>query len=1044
MFSKFFIERPVFAIVMSVIIVLVGLMSLRDLPISEYPEIVPPQITVSTSYPGASAETIAETVAAPLEQQLNGIENMLYMNSVASSSGTVTVSLTFEVGSNINEALMDVNNKVQSAINRLPEEVQRVGLQVNKRSPSLLKVIAMYSEDASRDTIFMANYGLINVVDELKRIPGIGEVRQFGAKDYSMRIWLDPNRMAQYGIAPGDVARAIREQNSQFAAGQIGQEPLFNEQAFTYTIITEGRLNQPDQFENIVLRADDDGGMLRIKDVARVELGAELYNFEATFNGKPTVPIGIFLQADANALEVSKLVDDKMAELAERFPQGVNYAIPYDTTTFVKVSIQQVFYTFIEALILVSFIVFLFLQNWRATFIPLLAIPVSVIGTFIGFELLGFSINQLTLFGMILAIGIVVDDAIIVVENVERIMRQDKLNAKDATIKAMRELTSPLIAIVLVLSAVFIPVGFVGGFTGEMYKQFAITIVVSVAISGLVALTLTPALCANMLKEHDDKPSRWFGWFNRLFEWLSDRFSDGVAKVMRYSLLSLLLFVGLGYLAVQQLQALPSSLVPQEDKGSMFVVSYLPPAASLSRTIEVRDQVTEQVLAHPAMENFIHFAGFDLQTFTNRTDSAAGFATLKHWDERKSPDMHIDGVVGQLFGQFMQNDQAFSLPLAMPTIMGMSMTGGVEGYLQNRIGADYQQLGEVMDQIVAAANQRPELQRVRTTFSTKTPQYQAILDREKAKTLQVPINEAFAAMQATFGSLYVNDFNLFGRTFRVNLQSEGDYRESADNLKDVFVRSSRGEMIPLDNLIRFERITGADVVDRFNLFPAAKIMAEPQPGFTSGDAMMALQQVVDEIAPDGFTLGWVGEAYQADAAAGSGTQAFLFGLLIVFLILAAQYGRWTLPLAVVMAVPFAVLGAALATQWRGLDNDIYFQLGLLTLIGLSAKNAILIVEFAMQKRAQGMELRLAAIEAARMRFRPIVMTSLAFTMAAIPLMISEGAGAAARNAVGTGVVGGMILGTFLAPLFIPMFFHWMASFSEWFDRKRQTTPKGAV
>ena len=1036
MFSKFFIERPVFASVMSIIIVLVGLLTLRGLPVSEYPEIIPPQVTVSTMYPGASAETIADTVAAPLEQELNGIENMLYINSVASSAGTVSVSLTFKVGTNINEAMMDVNNKVQAAVNRLPQEVQRIGVQVNKRSPSILKVIALYSGDESRDTVFVANYGLINVVDELKRIPGVGEVRQFGSKDYSMRIWLDPNRMAQYGITPHDVSMAIREQNTQFAAGQIGQEPLYNEQDFTYTVITEGRLNQVDEFENIVLRANTDGSTLRIKDVARVDLGAERYNFDATFNGKPTVPIGIFLQSGANALEVAALVDKKMQELAERFPQGINYEIPFDTTKFVKVSIEQVVYTFIEALFLVSFIVFLFLQNGRATLIPLLAIPVSVIGTFIGFELLGFSINQLTLFGMILAIGIVVDDAIIVVENVERIMRQEKLAPKPATIKAMKELTSPLIAIVLVLSAVFIPVAFIGGFTGEMYKQFAITIVVSVAISGLVALTLTPALCATLIKEGEHKPMPGFGWFNRLFDWLTEKFSAGVSKVMRYSLLSLLLFIGLGALAIQQLQSLPSSLVPQEDKGSVLVVSYLPPASALSRTEAVRDQVNEQVLAHPAVDYITHFAGFDIQTFALKTDSAAGFITLKPWDERQSDDMKIDAVVGQLFGQFMRNDQAFTMPIAMPTITGMSMTGGVEGYVQNRVGASYQELGDLMDKIVGAASQRPELQSVRTTFSTKTPQYEAFLDREKAQTLGVPVNEAFAAMQATFGSLYVNDFNLYGRTFRVNIQSEGEYRETADNLKDVFVRSKTGEMVSLANLIDFKRITGADVVDRFNLFPSAKIMAEPKPGFTSGDAMNALQQVVDEIAPSGYTLGWVGEAYQAQESAGSGVQAFLFGLLVVFLILAAQYERWTLPLAVVLAVPFAVLGAALMTKMTGLDNDIYFQLGLLTLIGLSAKNAILIVEFAMQKRAQGMELAEASIEAAKMRFRPIVMTSLAFTVAAIPLMLSEGAGAAARNAVGTGVVGGMILATFLAPLFIPMFFRWIAAFSERIGSKR--------
>ncbi|MBE0494310.1 MAG: multidrug efflux RND transporter permease subunit [Thiomicrospira sp.] len=1036
MFSKFFIERPVFASVMSIVIVLIGLLTMRGLPVAEYPEIVPPQVTVSTMYAGASAETIADTVAAPLEQELNGIENMLYINSVASSAGTVSVSLTFKVGTNINEAMMDVNNKVQAAINRLPQEVQRVGVQVNKRSPSILKVIALYSGDESRDTVFVANYGLINVVDELKRIPGVGEVQQFGSKDYSMRIWLDPNRMAKYGVTPNDVSVAIRDQNSQFAAGQIGQEPLYNEQDFTYTVITEGRLNSAEQFGNIVLRANQDGSMLKIKDIARVDLGSERYNFDATFNGKPTVPIGLFLQTDANALEVSRLVDEKMAQLAERFPQGIDYAVPYDTSKFVKVSIEQVIYTFVEALVLVSFIVFLFLQNARATLIPLIAIPVSIIGTFISFQLLGFSINQLTLFGMILAIGIVVDDAIIVVENVERIMRQDKLKPKQATIKAMKELTSPLIAIVLVLSAVFIPVAFIGGFSGEMYKQFAITIVVSVAISGLVALTLTPALCASLLKDEEHKPHPWFGWFNRSFEWLTNKFSAGVAKVMRYSLLSLLLFVVLGALAIQQLQSLPKSLVPQEDKGSILVVSYLPPAASLSRTEAVRDQINEQLMAHPAVEYATLFAGFDIQTFSLKTDSAAGFVGLKPWNERKSDDMKIDAVVGQLFGQFMGQDEAFSMPIAMPTITGMSMTGGVEGYIQNRVGASTLELSELMDKIVGAANARPELQSVRTTLSTKTPQYEAILDREKALAMQVSINEAFAAMQSTFGSLYVNDFNLYGRTFRVNLQSESEYRETADNLKDVFVRSATGEMVSLANLIDFKRITGADVVDRFNLFPAAKITAEPKPGYTSGDAMQALQQVVNEHAPQGFTLGWVGSAYQEELSAGAGTQAFLFGLLIVFLILAAQYERWTLPLAVVMAVPFAVLGAALATKIAGLDNDIYFELGLLTLIGLSAKNAILIVEFAMQKRAQGMSLLDASQEAARMRFRPIVMTSLAFTMAAIPLMLSEGAGAAARNAVGTGVVGGMILATFLAPLFIPMFFRWIATFSEWLDQRK--------
>lgn len=1034
MFSKFFIDRPVFSMVMSIIIVLVGLFSMKDLPVADYPDVVPPQVTISTAYSGATAETIADTVAAVIEAELNGIDNMLYVNSVASSAGTLTTTVTFKVGSDIKQAVMDVNNKVQIATTRLPQEVQRVGVKVDKRSSSILKVITLYSDDNSRDTIFIANYGLINIVDELKRLPGVGDVMQFGSKDYSMRIWLDPNRLAQYNLTPYDVMQAVQEQNSQFAAGQIGQEPTFNEQDFTYTIVTPGRLTEADQFAEIILRANSDGSMLKIKDIGRVELGAQAYNFEATFNGKPTVPMGIFLQPDANAMQVSELVDEKMAELAKRFPQGLDYAVPYDTSIFIEMSIEEVVKTFFEALFLVSLVVLLFLQNLRATIIPLLAIPISVIGTFVGLELLGFSINQLTLFGMILAIGIVVDDAIIVIENVERIMRTENKAPREATIEAMGELTSPLIAIVLVLSAVFIPVAFIGGFTGEIYKQFAITIVVSVIISGFVALTLTPTLCAMLLKHEEHKPLPFFGWFNRFFDWLTRGFTFGVRQVIRYSLLSLLLFIGLGYLAVQQLQSLPTSLVPNEDKGTLFALSYLPPGASLSRTIEVRDKINEQLMAHPAVEHVTHFAGFDLQSFSLKTDAATAFVSLKPWSERRSEELSMNGVVSNLQGQFMGNSEAFTMAIGMPPIMGLSTTGGFEGYIQDRTGGSTAKLSEITDEIIKRANQRPELRAVRTTLSTKTPQYQATLDREKARAYDVPVNQVFAAMQSTFGSLYVNDFNLYGRTFKVNLQSEGQYRDTADNLKDVFVRSNNGDMISLDNLVTLTRITGADIVNRFNLFPASKINGEPAPGYSSGEALKVMEEIVQEVGGNNYTLGWVGEAYQIEDSADTGTLAVLMGLLFVFLILAAQYERWSLPFAVVLAVPFAVLGAALATRFSGLDNDIYFQLGLLTLIGLSAKNAILIVEFAMHKYEQGLDLVSAAVEAAQMRFRPIVMTSLAFTMGAIPLMLSEGAGAAARNAVGTGVVGGMILATFLAPLFIPMFFRWIAGFSNWLGR----------
>ena len=1041
MFSNYFINRPVLASVLSFVIIIAGYLAMKSLPIAEYPEIVPPQVAVTATYPGASAETISDTVAAPLEQAINGIDDMLYINSVTSSSGTLTLTVTFKIGTDIDQANINVNNKVQGALSKLPTEVQRAGVQVNKKSSSILKVIALYSDDSSLDTVFIANYGLINILDELARIPGVGEARQFGAKDYSMRVWLEPNKLAQYKLTPNDVYQAIQSQNSQFAAGRFGQEPMQNAQAFTYTVTTEGRLSEPEQFENIILRAESDGNALRLKDVARIELGAQDYSFNATFDGKPTVPIGVFLKPGANALETSDLIDSKLAELSNKFPKGLDYAVPYDTTEFVNISIEKVIFTLFEALILVVLVVFLFLQNARATLIPVLAIPVSIIGTFVGMYLLGFSINQLTLFGMILAIGIVVDDAIIVVENVERIMHSENLSAREATIKAMSEITGPIVAIVLVLGAVFIPVAFIEGLTGQMYKQFAITIVISVTISGLVALTLTPALCANLLKPVETKTSGFFYQFNRFFTATTNGFTSGVRTVMRYSVISVLLFGGLVFITYQSLGGLPKGLLPQEDKGTLFVLNYLPPASSLARTEVVRDQTSEMLRQHPGVDHAISFAGFDLQTFTQKTDSAVSFVALKHWDERQEPNESSPAIVGQLFGQLMAIPDAFSIPIGMPTIMGMSMTGGFEAYLQNRNGDGSLALSKTTDELIAKATARPELASVRTTFSTKVPQYEVKLDREKAQAMQVPVNDVFSAMQATFGTLYVNDFNLYGRTYKVNLQSEANYREKPEDLAQVFVRAQTGAMIPLSSLVSVKRLTGADVIDRFNLFPAAKLMGEPAPGYSSGQAIAAFEEVANEVMPEGYSLGWVGEAYQEKQSSNSGNQAFLFGLLFVFLILAAQYERWSIPIAVLTAVPFAVLGATVAVSLSGLQNDIYFQLGLLTLIGLSAKNAILIVEVGMQKHKQGMPLAEAAEMAARLRFRPIVMTSLAFTIAAIPLMLSTGAGAAARQAVGTGLVGGMIAATLFAPLFIPMFFRWVAAFSERFGSKKTQESK---
>ena len=1032
MFSAFFIRRPIFASVISIVITLAGLAALKALPIEQYPEIVPPMISVSASYPGASAEVIANTVASPLEQAINGVDDMLYVQSTSSSSGKLSLSVTFKIGTDADQATINVNNRVQSVLSQLPEEVRRQGVNVTKKSSAFLQVISLFSPDKTYDTLFISNYALLNVVDELKRVPGVGDVINFAGQDYSMRVWLKPDRLAQLKLTPSDVAAAIREQNAQFAAGKVGAEPVKGKQDFTYTVTTQGRLSEPEEFENIILRSNSDGSAVRLKDVARVELGALSYDFTGTHNGRPTIPIGIFLAPGANQLATAQAVEQTMQKLAVSFPKGLNYAIPYDTTKFVEVSIKEVYSTLAEAMVLVFLVVFLFLQNWRATLIPCLAVPVSIIGTFAGMYAFGFTINTLTLFGLVLAIGIVVDDAIVVLENVERLMTQEKLSPLQASFKAMDEVSGALVAIVLVLCSVFIPVAFLGGIAGQMYKQFAITIAVSVSISGLVALTLTPALCALLLKEGHQHPARFFVWFNNWFDRLTQGYSRGVVFLIKRSAVGILLFAGLIAICVGLFRMIPSSLAPDEDQGYIIAAAFLPDGASMQRTSATMTKLDAMTSKNPAVKDVMSFAGFDILTGGNKTNAGVSFITLKPWGERKAPNLSSQAVVGDTFAKGMMGiTDGIVLAFNPPPISGMSNTGGFEAYVQSRGGASSVELGEVTKKLVAAAAKRPELKGVQTTFSASVPQIYVKLDRAKAKSLGVPVNTVFDTMQSTFGALYVNDFNKFGRTFRVQLQSEADFRTRVEDLRNIYVRSQDGNMIPLTALVTIKQTTGPESLERFNIFPAAKLVGGPAPGFSSGEALNVLEAVAKETLPDGYTLAWTGSAFQEKSTSGSSAVVFGFGMIMVFLILAAQYERWSLPISVLMAVPFAMFGALMANWLRGLANDVYFQVALVTLIGLSAKNAILIVEFAVQQmEEEGLSVVDAAIAAAKLRFRPIVMTSLAFVLGCMPLAISSGAGSASRHSIGTGVVGGMLAATFIATFFIPMFFMLIMKFSK--------------
>ncbi|WP_325917858.1 efflux RND transporter permease subunit [Pseudomonas frederiksbergensis] len=1027
--SHYCIERPIFASVISIIITLAGTVAMLQLPVAQYPDITPPQITVAATYPGADAQVVANNVAAPIEQQVNGADNMIYMNSSSSATGNMTLNVFFEIGTDPSLAQVDVQNRVNLALPQLPSAVQSQGIQVQKKSSAFMMVLAVYSAGDRYDSTYVANYANLYILDAIKRIPGANQASIFGTPDYAMRIWLKPDRMAQLGITAADVQSAVANQNQQFAVGRVGQSPTGSAVEQSFAVTTKGRLTEPAEFENIILRASSEGAALvRLKDIGRAELGQKDYSLRSTYQGKPATLIAVYQQPGANALDVSAAVTKTLADMKATFPEGIEYKIVMDTTAFTRASISEVIHTFFEALVLVVVVVYIFLQSLRATLIPVIAVPVSIVGTFIGMSALGFSVNMLTLFGMVLAIGIVVDDAIVVVENVERNMHVHKMTPKDAAKRAMDEVAGPVVAIVLVLCAVFIPVAFMGGITGQLYKQFAITIAISVVISGLVALTLSPALAAVLLKPQHGKKNAFFRWFERSFERMTEGYSRAVAFMIKRFLLALLLFAGMIVLILLMAQRIPSAFLPPEDQGYLLGAIIMPDAASLDRTGEVGKVASDFFMNDEAVEGVAIVNGYSLLDGQNKNNAAAFFVGFKDFEGRyKDSDtiaqQSAPAVLQKAAHGFSTVQEGIILPVNPPSIPGLGTTGGMEVWIQSKGDASLDQLSEVVGALMTKAKERPELGPITSTFNVHSRQLMVDVNREKAESLGVPVEDVYSAMQTMFGSLYVSQFNKFSRLWQVILQAEPSYRLKAEDLQEIYVRNRNGEMVPLKAVLTTRYVTGPDLLTRFNNFPAVKLTANAAPGYSSGQALKALEEISAEIMTNDYSLALSGEAFEEKKSGGASSQVFIFGMVMVFLILAAQYEKWSLPIGVLLAVPFALFGALLAVLIRGLSNDVYFQIGLTMLVALAAKNAILIFEFAVLNRENGMSAYDAAMTAAKERLRPIVMTSLAFILGCVPLAIAVGASENSRHSIGTGVIGGMLAATVVAIFFIPLFYY---------------------
>lgn len=1039
--SRFCIDHPIFASVISIIITLAGAVAMVKSPVAQYPDITPPQITVSATYPGADANVVANNVAAPIEQQVNGADNMIYMNSSSSSTGNLTLNVFFEIGTDPELAQVDVQNRVNLALPQLPSAVTAQGVQVQKKSSAFMMVIAIYSPSERYDPVYVANYANIYVLDALKRIPGANQTAIFGTPDYAMRIWLKPDRMAQLGVTAAEVQNAVAAQNQQYAVGRLGQSPTGKPVEQSFTVTTAGRMTDPAQFDNIIIRAASGGAaIVRLKDIGHAELGQKDYSIRGTYQGKPATMMAVYQQPGANALDVSNQVKATLAQMKKEFPEGIEYKVVMDTTNFTRASIHDVVKTFFEAVILVVLVVYLFLQSLRATLIPVLAVPVSIVGTFIGMQALGFSINMLTLFGMVLAIGIVVDDAIVVIENVERNMTVHKLDPKEAARRAMDEVAGPVVAIVLVLCAVFVPVAFLGGITGQLYKQFAITIAISVVISGLVALTLSPALAALLLKPAHGKKNWFFRWFERSFERMTEGYSRGVAFMIKRAVLALLLFAGMIALSVVMIKKVPTAFLPPEDQGYLLGAVIMPDAASLDRTGAVGKRVSDYFVKNPAVAGVAVIDGYSLLDNQNKNNAGTFFVGFKDFDERYSSEnirsQNARAVLLQAYKALGNDPRGVILPVNPPSIPGLGTTGGLEVWVQSKGDKNVQQMAASVADYLAKAKAAPELARVTATFNANSQQLMVDVDRDKAETLGVPVEDVYGTLQTMFGSLYVSQFIKSSRLWQVILQAEPGYRLQPEDLERLYVRNKDGKMLPLSSIVTSRYVTGPDLMTRFNNFPAVKITANAAPGYSSGQAIAALERIGAQALPSDFGLAWSGEAFEEKQAGSTSTSVFAFGLVMVFLILAAQYEKWSLPVGVLMAVPFALFGALVAVMLRALNNDVYFQIGLTMLIALAAKNAILIFEFAVLNREQGKSFYDAAMTAARERLRPIVMTSIAFILGCVPLAIATGASANSRISIGTGVIGGMLAATVIAVYFIPMFYYVIESMVERFGRRK--------